>query len=641
VTDTQARPARRVERDLQAVGGLAQAVLDGGDSDALLLEIARAAQRLVAAKAAMVVTIGGEPEVVTVRAVVGVSGGPLPVGSTRPLAGTPVADLVRRRSIVVRNRARDAPDAIRELMEAYEIGPVVAVPLATQSVARGVLIVGKATGATPFRQAEVDLAATFAHQAASAIHMSELRAAEAALTVDTERERIARDLHDGVVQTLYGLGMSLRASVALSQDAALALGVNDAVARLDDTIVAVREYIAKLEQSAVPPPTSVEVVAAPVFPIERRRESQPGDVIAALGDLAEASLAGRSLASVLAQLVVGVVERSAATFGGVATVNEGGVLETRATAGVTLPKRQEGDTGQFVQTLAGAASRRGRRVVVASPERVSARFRETLLSVDAGPVVAIPMSVRGRAFGGLVLGRVAGSPPFSRAEVTLIEAHAVQAAIALEFERVREELRRGVVVEERRRVGIDLDDRVIHSLFGIGLTLKSIERSARDAYTRATIRSAIDSIDRAIRDLRRYVLNVRPGAIDRLLDDELRALASDLVANTPIELTIDIDPAVSVTVVEAAGDIILVAREAISNVVQHAEARHCAVTLTYADGNVLLEVADDGIGLPDVSSTVGHGLRNLRSRARALGARVDIETNRPIGTVVRLTIPIH
>jgi signal transduction histidine kinase len=619
---------------------LAQAVLDGGDADALLLEIANAARSLVAAKAAMVLTVDDEPEVMTVRAVVGVAGGPLPHGSKRSLAGTPIADLVRRRSIVVRRRARDAPAAIRELMEAYDIGPVVAVPLATESVARGVLLVGKPTGAAPFRQAEVDLTATFAHQAASAIHMSELRAAEATLTVDTERDRIARDLHDGVIQTLYGLGLSLRASITRSADAELAVAVNDAVAGLDDAISAVRDYIAKLETKPLSVATRAAIAPALELPMPRTVKPQPGDVIAALGELAEASLAGRSIGSVLDQLVASGVERSAAAFGGVATLNEtGGDLEIRAAASSAGPTPAASDIARLVDTMAAAAIRRGRRVVAASPERMSSRLRETLRGSDTGPVVAVPMSVRGRAFGALVVGRVVGSTDFSRSDVTLIEAHAVQAAIALEFDRVRGELRRALVIDERRRVGIDLDDRVIHMLFGIGLMLQSHQSSAREATTRATLRAAIDSIDRAIGDLRRYVFDLRPGVVDRLLDDELRALARDLVADSPVELTVEIDPAVSATAVHSAGDILLIAREALSNVVRHADARRCSVRLTTDDESVILEIADDGNGVPQVHSTVGHGLRNLETRARAIGARVEIEGNRPRGTIIRLTVP--
>jgi len=224
----------------------------------------------------------------------------------------------------------------------------------------------------------------------------------------------------------------------------------------------------------------------------------------------------------------------------------------------------------------------------------------------------------------------------------MIEAHAVQAAIAFEFDRVREELRRAVVIKERRRVGTDLHGRVIQMLFSVGLTLQSLEGTTRDAAMQATLRSAVDSIDRAIRDLRRYVFDLGPSlAVDRRLDDELRALATDLVADTALELTVDIDPAVAGMVADAAGDILQVAREAVSNVVQHAEARQCVVSLLPKNGHVVLEVADDGRGVGDISGGAGHGLRNMRTRAAARGARVHIDANRPRGTVVRMTVPLN
>jgi signal transduction histidine kinase len=223
----------------------------------------------------------------------------------------------------------------------------------------------------------------------------------------------------------------------------------------------------------------------------------------------------------------------------------------------------------------------------------------------------------------------------------MIEAHAVQAAIALEFDRVREELRRAAVVQERRRVGQDLHERVIQMLFGIGLTLQSLEGTTRDASTQATLRSAVDSLDRAIRDLRRYVFDLGPNlAVDRGLGEELGALVADLVAGTTLDLTVDVDPAVSGMVTASAGDILQIAREAVSNVVRHAEADHCLVRLRPRNGQLVLEVADDGTGIPDSSNT-GHGLRNMRSRAADSGARVEIRRNRPKGTIVQLTLPIQ
>jgi len=93
-------------------------------------------------------------------------------------------------------------------------------------------------------------------------------------------------------------------------------------------------------------------------------------------------------------------------------------------------------------------------------------------------------------------------------------------------------------------------------------------------------------------------------------------------------------------VADRAGQILHVAREAVSNVVQHADARHCVVSLLPKNGHVVLEVADDGRGVGDMSTGGGHGLRNMRTRAEALGARVNIDANRPRGTVVRMTVPI-
>ena len=634
------RPPKRVERDLQAVGALAQAVLDSDEPDALLEEIARAAKRLVAAKVAMVVTIGGEPAVVTLRALAGVSGGPLAVGMSRPLADTTIAELVRSGSVVVKRGAGDVSAAARPIMEAYGVGPVLGVPIATEGVTRGVLIVGKAVDAAPFRGPETRLIATFAHQAASAIHLSELRRREADLTLAAERGRLARDLHDGVVQSLYGLGMSLRASIASSPEAALFPVVEDAIGGLDDAIGDIRAYIAQLEvkgpwlQAADPRPP-------PEAPTAANENGMPDDVIGALGSLAEASLADRSLAEVLAQLVTGVLQRSNAAYCVLGTLTEDGMaLLIRAVAGGPVPRRHAGAVVPLNETLAAEAIRRRRPIVVTVPEQASPEMRARLHQLRMGPVVSVPMSVRGRVFGGLAVGRRPGSRPFSRGEVSMIEAHAVHAAIALEFDRVRAELRRGVLTQERRRVGTDLHERVIQTLFAIGLTLQSLEGATRDGPTQATLRSAVDSIDRTIRDLRGYVFDLRPSlAEDRRLEDELHALAADLVADTTLELTVDIDAAVSEMVADHAGEMLQIAREAVSNVVRHADAGHCLVRLLLKDGNVVLEIADDGRGIPTSPKSAGHGLRNMRTRSAALGARLVIGRNRPRGTLVQLSVP--
>jgi signal transduction histidine kinase len=622
------------------VGGLAQAILDGDDAEALLAHVAQEARRLVSAKAAMVATVGGDPELLTIRAVEGASGGPLAVGSTRPLEGTPIEGLVRTGSMIVTSTADDVPPGERHFLEPYQVGPIVAVPIATQGVVRGVLFVAKAADAAPYRHADIAMIATFAQQAANAIDLRELRDAEARLTVGLERDRIARDLHDGVVQSLYGLGMSLRARISRSPDGALAASVTESLGRLDGAIAAVREYIRQLENGR----SVSEAVVASERPSAARWSRGPSgrDVIAALGSLAEASSASRDLGSVLTELVDGVIERSQAGFCVLGTLTrDSQALEIRATGGSPVPARRPGDVVPLDQTLTAEALRVGRPVIVVTPEDAGPHISATLRAMATGPVVAVPMSIRGRAFGGLAVGRLPGSRPFSRVQVDVIEAHAVQAAIALEFDRVREEIRRAVVVQERRRVGQELHERVVQMLFGIGLTLQSLERTTRDAAMQRTLESAVDSIDRAIRDLRQYVFDLGPiVALDQALEAELRKLAGDGAAVPTLHLTLDIEPAVSDMVDGAARDILQVAREAVSNVVRHAGAEHCLVILRPLNDQIVLQIADDGRGVQD-SSLSGRGLANIRARAAAIGGRVEIRPNRPKGTVVQLTVPIH
>jgi signal transduction histidine kinase len=642
LTETQRRATRRVDRDLHAVGLLAQAILDGEDSESLLTEVARAAQDLVDAKVTMVVTVDDDTNIGTVRALVGLSGGPVSVGDSAPLEGTPISAVLRTGTPAIWAGPQDVSPDDRAIMDAYGVGPVVAVPLASEGRVRGVLFVGKAAGAPRFRQPEIDLIATFGKQASSALHSAELRAFEASQALRGERDRIARDLHDGVVQSLFGLGMSLRATIDRSETPDQARIITDALTALDDAIVSIRDYIALLQEGAATrsKPPAIRTPAPPAIRSQRR---PPRDAISALGGLAEATLAGRGLPSVLAQVVQTVLEQSRAHFTVLGTlVRDGQALEIRAVAGRDIAGRRVGNVIPLGQTLAAEAIRQGRPVVIATPDQADRALKLTLGRLGMGPVVSVPMSVRGRPFGGLAVGRSAGSQPFSRIDVNVIEASAVQAAIALEFDRVRTELERNVLSDERRRVGSDLHERVIQTLFRAGLNLQSVVANIQDASVRMTVRSAVDAIDRAIRDLRRYVFDLGPtNSVDRSLELELRSMASDLVAGAPITLTVDVEPNILARVAPWHGDLLQIAREATANVVQHAHATQCIVRLVSNDGNAVLEVFDDGTGFSGGVGARGHGVANMRARAAAVGGRVQIRRNRPRGTVVKVSVPLY
>jgi signal transduction histidine kinase len=81
------------------------------------------------------------------------------------------------------------------------------------------------------------------------------------------------------------------------------------------------------------------------------------------------------------------------------------------------------------------------------------------------------------------------------------------------------------------------------------------------------------------------------------------------------------------------------AREALSNVGRHAGAATCRVSLYRTEDGAVLEVDDDGRGFDPARPSAGHGLRNLRERAEALGGRAEITSAPGEGTRVRVTIP--
>lgn len=127
------------------------------------------------------------------------------------------------------------------------LGPAVLVPLGTAGNVRGVLTAGRRPGAMPLAPAAVDMLTTFAIQAGIALELAEHRSQAERVAVFEDRDRIARDLHDLVIQRLYATGMSLQGALALIGSREVADRVNTAVDALDETIREIRSTIFALQ----------------------------------------------------------------------------------------------------------------------------------------------------------------------------------------------------------------------------------------------------------------------------------------------------------------------------------------------------------------------------------------------------------
>lgn len=126
------------------------------------------------------------------------------------------------------------------------IGPAVLFPLGGPGNVRGVFTIGRRHGAMPFPQAAVEVAASFAAQAGVALELADRRRDAEQLRVFEDRDRIARDLHDQVIQRLYAAGMSLQGTAPMAADPAVRKRMEHVVDEMDQAIADIRTAIFSL-----------------------------------------------------------------------------------------------------------------------------------------------------------------------------------------------------------------------------------------------------------------------------------------------------------------------------------------------------------------------------------------------------------
>lgn len=219
---------------------------------------------------------------------------------------------------------------------------------------------------------------------------------------------------------------------------------------------------------------------------------------------------------------------------------------------------------------------------------------------------------------------------------------AAQAAVALELAERRHEAERFAIVQDRDRIGRDLHDLVIQRLFAAGMQLQSAVRLVEPDPAEATARinRAVDELDGTIRELRSTIyglqvpLEGRPSLRAQVLQV---ADAGTVQLGFPPALRLDglLDTLVSA---EVATHAVATLREALSNAARHAGARRVDVVVAVHEGMLLVQVEDDGVGLPTASPR--SGLANLADRAEQLGGHLRLGPGRQAGTRLSWRVPV-
>lgn len=263
---------RTRERWQQAVADIANSVLGGSEADEVLALIANRARALTGADVVFVAL--GEESGLAVEIVDGrtdpVEGGPLPSDERAATAqavldcvsswpeqripeGSIAYDVMQQRSTVVDPHGA----GVIACSDYGSLGPALLIPLSTQDRALGVLVLVWTDVHDFVPQDTMDLAASFGSQAAVTLVLAEARREHERLAVYEDRDRIARDLHDLVIQRLFATGMMLQGTTRIDNvPDAVTDRVSRSVDELDETIKEIRQTIFALHEPVDGPTSS-------------------------------------------------------------------------------------------------------------------------------------------------------------------------------------------------------------------------------------------------------------------------------------------------------------------------------------------------------------------------------------------------
>ncbi|MEU0273561.1 sensor histidine kinase [Streptomyces sp. NPDC006307] len=249
------------------------------------------------------------------------------------------------------------------------------------------------------------------------------------------------------------------------------------------------------------------------------------------------------------------------------------------------------------------------------------------------------------------------APPAVAAIATAVFLHTRRQA-----DRLAATERREGTLAERQRLSMEIHDTLAQGLSSLRMLLQAADRTwdGDPATARRHVRTAAAIAERDLAEARRFVHDLAPADLAGgvALEDALAALAArestgesvgdsggDSAGGFPVAFRVDGTP-VAPLPDRVRSALLRIAQGALANVREHAGATSAALTLTYLDDQVVLDIADDGRGFDPARHAAprggrGHGLPAIRARAEQLGGTLTIESAPGEGTVLSVSIPLE
>lgn len=197
---------------------------------------------------------------------------------------------------------------------------------------------------------------------------------------------------------------------------------------------------------------------------------------------------------------------------------------------------------------------------------------------------------------------------------------------------------------ERERIGRELHDGAIQRVYTAGLIIESARRKIEDdGVVGQRLDRAMTALNEAIASLRAYMTDLRSVPLNLSLQEGLEQQANDprLIALMDISLKMDWNEPPGLNPSEIT-HILAIVGEGLANAARHGQAEHVWVRTTRANGQLVLQISDNGRGFVLAEQDQqGYGLRNMRDRARLLGGELTVESEPGRGTEITLTVPLE
>ncbi len=260
--------------------------------------------------------------------------------------------------------------------------------------------------------------------------------------------------------------------------------------------------------------------------------------------------------------------------------------------------------------------------------------------------LGVPIISRGERLGNLYLTDPVDGEPFSEDDERLIVLLANHAAVAIENARLSEQLQEIALSRERDRIGMELHDGVIQSVYAVGMKLEIMRgKFPMTPEQEEQYQSIINDLNQIIEDIRLYIRNLRTARDEQAtFKQRLDNLARHFRDFARVDVVIDVPSKMRTLSDRQRHSLTQIVREALSNVARHAHATQVKVKVREQANTLMLTVEDDGSGFDpaELRNPESFGLRNMEQRARQLSGQFSIDSDPERGgTCISVRIPFR